>query len=258
MPKLILQRRGFIKVFTFATAYSSLLGQRWTNILAAEIKPLAVSSTGTLRIKLPDFPALLQESGSVRLGINPLRGDPPSGPMPDGQFYPVVINRGPDNKFFALNSRCTHQGCAVDAMDPSSNLITCPCHGSIYSIEGRRISGPAPSSLTKYAVSFDGQDTLQVQIPNLGYTVVGSSVQQAANGSSRLRLDFRAFRNVDYEAQFRESIDQSPSAIAFALTPDGPVDQTVFTSTSASNVSFFVERNSRAGFYIVAAQISEL
>src|SRR5207244_7617099 len=116
-------------------------------------QPLARSSTGTLRLSLRDFPALLQESGSVRLGINPLRGSPPSGPMPNGQFYPVVINRGPSNAFFALNSRCTHQGCVVDAMDPGTNLINCPCHGSIYSIEGRRISGPATGPLTKYTVS---------------------------------------------------------------------------------------------------------
>src|SRR5262249_14020877 len=149
----------------------------------------------------------------VRLGINPLRGSPPSGPTPNGQFYPVVINRGANNAFFALNSKCSHQGCAVDAMDSSSNLITCPCHGSIYSIEGRRISGPAPASLTKYTVSFDGQDTLQVQIPNLGYSVIGSNVQQTGNASARFRLDFRAQRNVDYEVHFRESVDQSPTVI---------------------------------------------
>src|SRR5437016_11559224 len=97
--RVFLQRRSFIKTFTFATAYSSFLGRSWTSIFAAEIQPLAVSSTGTLRLRLRDFPALLQESGSVRLGINPLRGSPPSGPMPNGQFYPVVINRGPANAF---------------------------------------------------------------------------------------------------------------------------------------------------------------
>src|SRR5262245_28840747 len=221
MQRVVCRRRHFIRTFTFATAYSSLLGRSWTSIFAAEIKPLAVSSTGTLRVKLQDFPALLQESGSVRLGINPLRGSPPSGPMPNGQFYPVIINRGANDAFFALNSRCTHQGCVVDPMDPSTNLINCPCHGSIYSIEGRRVSGPAPGSLTKYTVSFDGQNTLQIQIPNLGYSVVGSTVQNPANGSSRFRLDFHALRNVEYEVQFRESTAAGATPISFATTADG-------------------------------------
>ncbi|MCI0534743.1 MAG: Rieske (2Fe-2S) protein, partial [Verrucomicrobiales bacterium] len=168
LPKPTLQRRLFIKTLAFGTAYSSLPGRCWASAFAGDVKPLAASAIGTLQLKVQDFPALLQESGSVRLGFNPLRGSPPSGPMPNGQFYPVIINRGANDTFFALNSRCTHQGCVVDAMDPSSNLITCPCHGSIFSIEGRRLSGLATSSLAKYAVNFDGRETLQIQIPNLG------------------------------------------------------------------------------------------
>src|SRR5258705_3736637 len=86
-------RRHSIKTFTYATAYSSLFGKAWTDVWAAEIKPLAATAVGSLQINLQDFPALLNESGSVRIGINPLRGNPPSGPTPNGQFYPVVINR---------------------------------------------------------------------------------------------------------------------------------------------------------------------
>ncbi|MCI0534667.1 MAG: Rieske (2Fe-2S) protein [Verrucomicrobiales bacterium] len=257
MQKL-LQRRPFIKTFAFATAYSSLLGRSRTNIVAAEVQPLAVPSTGTLRVRLQDFPALLQESGSVRLGINPLRGRPPAGPTPNGQFYPVIINRGANATFFALNSRCTHQGCAVDAMDASSNLITCPCHGSIFSTEGRRISGLATAPLAKYTVSFDGRDTLQVQIPNLGYSIVSSSVQEAGSGGARFRLDFRALRNVEYEVHFRKSIDEDPTPITFATTPDAPIEQNVLTATTNTDVSLFVERSSVAGFYVVSARVSEM
>ena len=110
---VLFQRRRFIKTFACATAYSSLLGKAWTDIFAAEIRPLSTSTIGTLRLKLSGFPALLNESGSVRLALNPLRPDS----MHDGQFYPIVINRGPNDTFFALNSRCTHQQCAVQAMD---------------------------------------------------------------------------------------------------------------------------------------------
>src|SRR6185295_11032194 len=143
--------------------------------------PLAATAVGALQINLQDFPALLSESGSVRIGINPLRGNPPSGPTPNGQFYPVVINRGPNDTFYALNSKCTHQGCAVDPMDSSTNQITCPCHGSVYSIDGKRLSGPAPTALTKYTIQFDGSNTLEIQIPNLGYSVIGSNVQSTGS-----------------------------------------------------------------------------
>jgi len=244
MRELRRGRRQFIKTFTLATAYSSLLGKAWTDILAAEIQPLAASTAGTLRLKLPDFPSLLQESGSVRLGFNPLR-DTASGPMPNGRFYPVIINRGPNDTFFALNSRCTHQGCVVPALDPSDNRITCSCHGSIYGIDGRRLSGQATSSLGRYAVNFDGQRALSVQIPNLGYSIVASNVQSGGNSNPRLRLNFRALRNVEYEVMFRASLDSSASAVPFAMTESDPFEQTLFSVTSDANTSLFVERGAR-------------
>ena len=126
----------------------------------------------------------------MRLGINALRGSPPNGPMPNGQFYPVIINRAANDTFHALSSRCTHEGCIVDALDSSTAQINCPCHGSVYAIDGKRVSGPASSALTRYTVTFDGQNELEVRIPNLGYSIVGSTVQPAGNGSPRFRLDF--------------------------------------------------------------------
>lgn len=251
---LLLRRRHFIKTFTCATTYSSLLGKVWTDILAAEIRPLSTSTTGVLRLKLSSFPALLSAGGSVRLALNPLRPDL----MPDGQFYPVVINRGPNDTFFALNSRCTHQQCAVEAMDSFTNQITCSCHGSVYAIDGRRVAGLATGSLTKYTVNFKAPDTLEVQISGLGYSVTGSSVQGTGNATPRFRLDFRAIRKVEYEIHFRESLDKDPTPISFSLTADGAADQTVFSSATTANSSLFVERNSAAGFYSVAVRIAEI
>lgn len=253
----LLHRRHFIKTFTFAAASSTLFGQPWKGIFAAEITPQAASTLGTLRLKLSDFPALLNESGSVRLGVNPLKGGPPSGPTPDGSFYPVIINRGANNTFYALSSRCPHQGCTVNPMD-FSNEITCPCHGSFFAIDGKRLGGPAPGPLAKYTISFDGQDTLEVKVPSLGYSVAASHVQGGGTGSSLLRLAFRAFKNAEYEVHFRESLDQEPSTIPFATSPEGPVEQKVFTSTSATNVNLFVERNAAAGFYHVAVRVAEI
>src|SRR5204863_9097114 len=146
-----------------------------------------------------------------------------------------------------LNSRCTQQGCIVPAME-SSGLMTCPCHGSVYAIDGRRVSGLAPTALTKYTTSFDGADLVKVNIPNLGYSVTVAGVQPVTPEMQRLQLTFRSFRNVEYEVQFRESLSAAPVPVLFATTAAGPADQTsIFTPTAAST-NLFVDSNSAAGF----------
>ena len=187
-PLSSIDRRQFVKVISIVTAYSSLHGKAWKNLVAGEIEVQSAPSTGLLRIKLTQFPALLTESGSVRIGINGLRGAPPNGPVPDGKFYPILVNRAPNDTFFALNAKCPHQGCTVDPMDPATNEITCPCHGSRFGINGKRISGPASTGLTQYSkVLFDGVDTLDIPVFGLNYAVTPSQLQGA--GNRRLQLD---------------------------------------------------------------------
>ncbi len=41
---------------------------------------------------------------------------------------------------------CTHLGCGYN-WDPSARRFLCPCHGSVFDIEGRVLDGPAPRSL---------------------------------------------------------------------------------------------------------------
>jgi Rieske Fe-S protein len=249
----ILTRKNFIKTFAFSIAQSALLGRSWRNAIASEIHAEA-STINTLRVRLQDFPALQNESGSVRIAINPIKDI--TGP--NGTFYPVTINRGPNPTFFAMSSRCMHQGCIVEPLDPSSNEMTCFCHGSVYGIDGKRISGPTPSSLTKYNITFDGSDLLKVQVTGLAYSMTVASVEPVAPASRRLKLTFRSFRNVDYEVQFRQNLNSAPTVVPFSLTATGPADQTVYTARSATATNFFVESDSPAGFYTVAIRVSEV
>ncbi|MBX5466337.1 MAG: ubiquinol-cytochrome c reductase iron-sulfur subunit [Firmicutes bacterium] len=48
--------------------------------------------------------------------------------------------------FYILSPICTHLGCHVDWV-PSANQFHCPCHGSVYTIDGLNVSGPAPRPL---------------------------------------------------------------------------------------------------------------
>jgi cytochrome b6-f complex iron-sulfur subunit len=65
----------------------------------------------------------------------------------------LIINI--NNSFIALTSICTHQGCTV-GYNSVANDIECPCHGSVYSISGSVVVGPAVSPLHSFTVSQSG------------------------------------------------------------------------------------------------------
>src|SRR5438477_11486144 len=49
----------------------------------------------------------------------------------------------------AFAPQCTHLGCAYHWEDPKKQFL-CPCHTSVFSIDGRVISGPAPRPLDQF------------------------------------------------------------------------------------------------------------
>ena len=54
--------------------------------------------------------------------------------------------------FKALSAVCTHLGCLV-GWDQARGQIVCPCHGGVFNVEGRVVSGPPPKALPSYEVS---------------------------------------------------------------------------------------------------------
>jgi Rieske Fe-S protein len=56
-----------------------------------------------------------------------------------------------DGMLFAATSICTHKGCALNARPDQS--LSCPCHGSVFTIHGTVDQGPARRSLPRYAIS---------------------------------------------------------------------------------------------------------
>jgi len=244
-----LQRRSFIKHFVVGTAASTILGKKWFATVLADCVPVA-STAGILQVRLSDFPALQNEQGSVRLALNPFTDNGPTG-----AFYPVLVNRGSGNQFFALSSRCTHMACVVPPFDGSVSL--CPCHGSQFRIDGTVIPGsPAGSSLQRYTINFDGVDLLCIEIPNLRYSVTGSSVQTAAG--PRFRLQFAARSRLSYEILFRQSPTDPGTVVPFASTESGGATLTVFSSTTNTTATVYVDRTTQAGFYSVAIRVTEL
>jgi cytochrome b6-f complex iron-sulfur subunit len=53
--------------------------------------------------------------------------------------------------FYAVSAVCTHLGC-VTQWKPEANMIACPCHGSKFTPEGKKLEGPAPRPLPHYSI----------------------------------------------------------------------------------------------------------
>jgi quinol---cytochrome c reductase iron-sulfur subunit, bacillus type len=65
----------------------------------------------------------------------------------------------PDNRVVAYAPECTHLGCAYH-WDQGRNEFVCPCHNSIFSIEGTVEEGPAPRPLDRYQTRIEGSKLL--------------------------------------------------------------------------------------------------
>ena len=65
-----------------------------------------------------------------------------------------------DTPFIAITSRCAHVGCPVRWVDAAERFI-CPCHGGVYDLLGRRVSGPPVRPLDRFYTRVIGE---QVQV----------------------------------------------------------------------------------------------
>lgn len=92
-----------------------------------------------------------------------------------------------DGSFWlALYQVCVHLGCKVPFRD-DCNSFKCPCHGSHYNIDGEYLDGPAPRSLDRFALSFDGSGNVVVDTGKLNQHVERPDV-----GTRVLRLPYVA------------------------------------------------------------------
>lgn len=60
--------------------------------------------------------------------------------------------RDPSGKLFAVELRCPHLGCIL-SFNPLQRSWDCPCHGSRFSVDGKRINGPALRDLKRVKIS---------------------------------------------------------------------------------------------------------
>jgi menaquinol-cytochrome c reductase iron-sulfur subunit len=63
------------------------------------------------------------------------------------------------NGVVAFGPQCTHLGCAYH-WDEGKSEFLCPCHNSVFSVDGQVVSGPAPRPLDRYECKIEGNKVM--------------------------------------------------------------------------------------------------
>jgi Rieske Fe-S protein len=101
----------------------------------------ASCGTGEICLDLtqPGFAALTAVNGAVKVGIP---GDT------------LMVVRTTDTDVVALSDVCTHAKCQM-RYDATNHQLSCPCHGSRFTLAGQVARGPATRAVKVYAAVLD-------------------------------------------------------------------------------------------------------
>ena len=79
-----------------------------------------------------------------------------AGSMLEHQLAAESIITDTDGSYWlAVYQRCVHLGCTVAFRDDCVSF-KCPCHGAQFQCDGAYLDGPAPRSMDRFALSFQG------------------------------------------------------------------------------------------------------
>ena len=147
-------------------------------VWGASIALFLVETTGLIVwFSLPRF----QEGefgGTFTLPVDvlPIDNAPPFN-FPEGRFWLANLNSTDPNENMysapdedeaivgsvAIYKVCTHLGC-IYGWIPANNRYECPCHGSKYRLDGRRIESPAPRDLDRFKLAaLDANENVLVE-----------------------------------------------------------------------------------------------
>ena len=146
-------------------------------IWGASLALFVVEATGlTIWFMLPRF-GEGEFGGTFTLPIDdlPVANARPFN-FPEGRFWLSNLdsNNPNENMYLADNEEsivgsvaiykvCTHLGC-IYGWIPANDRFECPCHGSKYRLDGRRIEDPAPRDLDRFKLSaLDADENMLVE-----------------------------------------------------------------------------------------------
>lgn len=71
----------------------------------------------------------------------------------------LVVGTSKTENLIAVNPTCTHTGCTV-AWQAKTKQFSCPCHGSLFAVDGKVLKEPAKKPLTTYTTKIEGNSVL--------------------------------------------------------------------------------------------------
>jgi len=77
--------------------------------------------------------------------------------QPNERMYQAPDEQNPIQGVAAIYKVCTHLGC-IYSWTPTNNRFECPCHGSKYRLDGRRVESPAPRTLDRFLMQAIADD----------------------------------------------------------------------------------------------------
>jgi cytochrome b6-f complex iron-sulfur subunit len=81
--------------------------------------------------------------------------------QPNDLMYQASDEPNPIQGVAAIYKVCTHLGC-IYSWTPANSRFECPCHGSKYRLDGRRIEAPAPRTLDRFLLQAVAEDETTV------------------------------------------------------------------------------------------------
>ena len=81
--------------------------------------------------------------------------------QPNERMYQAPDEPNPIQGVAAIYKVCTHLGC-IYSWTPTNSRFECPCHGSKYRLDGRRVESPAPRSLDRFLIQAIAEDETTV------------------------------------------------------------------------------------------------
>lgn len=73
----------------------------------------------------------------------------------------VIVLSRTDKTVVALTNKCTHKGCAINPK-AGANILTCPCHGAQFNLDGTVAKAPAKLPLDHYAIRVSANGVIEI------------------------------------------------------------------------------------------------
>lgn len=138
--QVVVERRKFLR-------WLGGLGVLWTMLAALFPILKYLSHTQDTNVFGKDGRALVEKASAAELGQAGMGKNAAYG----GRA--LLIYRSENGQLRAFDAKCSHAGCNVGW---DKQRFLCPCHGGVYDLDGKNVSGPPPRPLTELKVIEEG------------------------------------------------------------------------------------------------------